>query len=196
MKRLLLNLLLLAAAAVPARASLAVFVTEAPTWMDIGQSVEWTVGVVNSSADPVTGFQLNVAFSEWLVPDSIIEMGHFASNGVFFFEGLVAPDSITFISDALAGGDVLPSGVQPLVRITFTAGQSGAPQLELFDPLFTLDDASDATISSFIYTEAVVTGGHAPPPPPPAPVPEPSTLALAGSALGAVFLARRRGGRL
>lgn len=196
MKRFLLTAsLLLSAALAPARAGAILYVTAAPATLTTGQSVDWSAVVFNEGVEKITGFQINVAFSNWLIPGPATENGYFADHGVFFFPGFVTEDSITFISDALAGDDGLPLGsLTPLFQIRFTATQDGVPQMDVFDPVFTLSDGSDATISSIHFLPPVVYGGGGPGDPP-SPVPEPSTAALCCGAIAAAALLRRRLGR-
>jgi hypothetical protein len=196
MKRLLLAAsLLLAAGLAPARASVILYVTAPPPTLTIGQSVDLAVMVFNEGIEEINGFQINVAFSNWLIPGPPTETGYFADHGVFFFPGIVAEDSITFISDALAGDGGLGLGsITSLFKIPFTATQNGAPQMEVFDPVITLSDGSVAEIRAIHFLTPVVYGGGDTDEEP-SPVPEPPTAALLGGALGGAALLRRRAGR-
>lgn len=176
--------LLLSASAVGSAAIIRV--TQAPANILAGQTLYFDVSVEPEAGEEINAYQFDVGFSTWLTPGTVAEQGYFAANGVFFFAGISAPGSITFISNSLAGGDFLLGGIEPLVRIDFQATQTGAPTLDLLNPLILLSDGSDAVISSIVFTDPVITGDG---------VPEPSAFVLTLSALAVCALRRLRGER-
>jgi hypothetical protein len=184
MKNLFLGIALIAAAAMPGQSAI-IYVTEAPASLTTGQTVEWTVSLRPQGGEILTGYQLNVGFSEWLMPGDVTELGYFADNGLAFFEGFRTSNSITFILDVLGGGASVPAGIDPLITIPFIATQDGTPDLLLFDPIITTAGGGDALLS-IEFTPPVIIDA------PGASVPEPSTVTFASVALSLIAIARWR----
>lgn len=176
--RFLCALAFLAATAGPAGAAI-IYRSQLPVSMNIGETTTFLVGIEPEAGEEISGFQFDVIFSPWLTPGTVIEKGYFASHGVFFFEGIAGPDSISFILDTLAAGDYLPS-TDLLISIQFTATQAGVPMIDIANAVMVLTSGSDAVISDTLFY------------PPVSSVPEPAGLALSGAGLCLLWLRRRK----
>ncbi len=148
----------------------------------MGSTFDVTFSVIPEAGENIIAYQFDILFADWLIPQSITELGYFAANGVFFTGGTTGTGFQSGISNIVAGL-VLP-GATDLFSIKFLVGDAtgsldATPNIRFGDdPLYNYllnDGFSDVPINSVTYL-----------------TPEPATFVVTGSAIVAVLLRRRR----